>query len=207
MRIRAFLRSRFLWGIVCGAVLTVAVEVLAVWLLLYLNKGTATADLRQPPLPMAQQADYDWEIETLAGEAVPFSEFRGRPVFLTIFRPSCHVCELELPHLQSLYEQTADLGVAHIAISIQQSDKILSLIADYGLTFPVYVTTSDRPDVFKTGTVPSTFIITPEGKIAFVYKGPAQWDDASVVSFLKELAKTNGEAAPLSVPAAPEAQD
>ena len=125
-------------------------------------------------------------MRTVAGDPVPFADFEGKTVFLTFWKPNCGTCLSELPYLQSLYEKIENDDIAFAMVAIDDSDDWLGFIAKHGLTFPIYVA-KDYPDMYRTGTVPSTFILSPDGTVAARFRGVAKWDDDSSVNFLRGL--------------------
>jgi hypothetical protein len=44
-----------------------------------------------------------------------------------------------------------------------------------------------RPAAFETDGIPATFILSPDGRVAFRHTGAAQWDDETSLAFLKSL--------------------
>ena len=56
------------------------------------------------------------------------------------------------------------------------------------VSLPVYVLEGERPKVYETKTLPTTFVLSPKGKIAFRYGGIARWDDPAVAAYLRALA-------------------
>lgn len=185
-------RARFFWGFVVGFI---AGPVAFMAYVYGYNRivGQSTLDkIKVPVLPMASEADYDWTLETLAGEPFHFSTLKGKVVFLTVWRAGCEFCEAELPFLQNLYDQTREDGIAFITVALKRNDRILDLVAEHDLTFPIYIVKGDRPKMYKTGIIPSTFILSPEGKLAFRFRGPARWDDDTCAAFMRGLARGEG---------------
>jgi hypothetical protein len=45
------------------------------------------------------------------------------------------------------------------------------------------------PGVFTTRGIPATFILSPDGKIAFKHVGSAKWNDERSMDFIKGLIK------------------
>lgn len=182
-------RARFFWGFVVGFIVG---PVAALGFVYGYNKvqQPSAADRIKPPafLPMTLDAEYDWALETLAGDPFHFSELKGKVVFLTVWRAGCEFCEAELPFLQNLYDKTGEDGFAFVAVA-EKDDRIVDLVAEYDLTFPIYTYEGERPKVYTTGIVPSTFILSPEGKVAFRFRGASRWDDDTCVAFMRELAQ------------------
>jgi hypothetical protein len=58
-----------------------------------------------------------------------------------------------------------------------------------GYTFPVYLPASQPPREFQSSAIPTTFIISPEGKIVAKQEGMAEYDTPEVREFLQSLVK------------------
>lgn len=181
------LNKHFLLGFVLGGVCGVAVLIGGVYAYAYLIFEKKPVSVSRPVLPMALEAEFDWSIQTLAGETHHFSEFKGTVIFLTFWRPGCPHCESELPFLQDLYDKIQDDDIAFVTVVVRNADGALDLIAELDLTFPIYTLEDDRPKMYKTG-VPSTFIISPDGRIAFRNRGAARWNDDTSIAFMRGLA-------------------
>jgi peroxiredoxin len=146
-----------------------------------------------PFVPNEVDAVYDWPLKNLGGDEFDFSTLKGKTVFLTAWNPKCHNCIAELPYLQSLYERIQDDDIEFVTVTFKHSDEtvdeVLDLMAEYDLTFPIYMdeVEADRPLVYNPGQTPATFVISPDGKVAFRWMGPARWDDESFISYLRGL--------------------
>ena len=46
---------------------------------------------------------------------------------------------------------------------------------------------AERPGDFKGRGIPSTFILSKDGKIVFRHLGSAKWDDQTSIDFIKTL--------------------
>lgn len=182
------LNKHFFAGFALGSLFGVFLLIGGSYLALYLTKGRININVKPPVLPMAVEADYDWTLETLSGEPFHLSELKGKVAFLTLWRPGCAYCEAELPFLQDLYDKTRQDDIAFATVAVSNKEGVLDLIVEHDLTFPIYFFDGERPKVYKTGSVPATFILSPSGKIAFRYKGAAKWDDDSSIAFMRSLA-------------------
>ncbi len=182
--------KKFFLGVVVGGILSpiiISGAVLAYFK--YVSMTRPQDSLRTPVLPVTN-ADYDWTMKTVAGDDVPFADFKGKVVFLTFFKPTCSSCKSELPHLQALYDEIEndDIEFALVSVDGQTEEEWLTFMQEHDVSFPIYVAEEGRPAVFRTGTVPTTFILDTEGKIAARYQGAAAWNDESSVNYLRGLA-------------------
>ena len=192
----------FVFGIAAGVLLTVAAAIVGALALSRTDAGyrfvvrRAAARLRAPVFPQSA-ADYDWEAVRLeTGETASAGELRGRVAFVTFWSLTCPYCVAQLPHIQSLYEQTREDDVAFWCVAEKRSDedmaaltaKVAALREDLGLTVPVLLLDGPRPEAFRSRATPVTFIIAPDGTLAFRYDAGAKWDDEACLRYLRQLA-------------------
>jgi thiol-disulfide isomerase/thioredoxin len=187
-------RRRFGW--ILGGVLGV------LWCLYLGLNGPAGSrgDLLPPELKAPKKTltvDYDWNITDLDGRSVPFSRFRGKAVFLNFWATWCAPCVEELPAISRLAQDDRLKDVAFVALALDDDPvQLKKYVADHRIKAPVFLLQQIPPAVFLPADDPSrlatpvTFLIAPDGHIASIHDGPAQWDDPAVVEFLKTLAES-----------------
>ena len=127
----------------------------------------------------------------LKGETLGFEDLKGKVIFLNIWATWCPPCIAEMPNIQSLYEKVDSDKIAFVMLSVDKAglDKVKRFVDRKGFTFPVYMLASPLPDEFYTQSIPTTFIISPEGKIVHKQLGMAEYDTPEVRKFLQEMAR------------------
>lgn len=134
------------------------------------------------------KTDYQWTLQTLDGQPVPFDAFRGKVVFLNFFATWCPPCIAEMPGIQSLYEQTATDDIAFIILSRDDSrETVKRFMEKKEYDLPVYMAAGPTPAEFQSRVIPTTYIISPRGEIVSVQSGMADYDNDKVKTFLNEL--------------------
>jgi thiol-disulfide isomerase/thioredoxin len=154
------------------------------------DKGkTLESRLETPSFPSTTLADYDWTVKSLAGQDFKMADTKGKVVFLNFWATWCPPCVAEMPSIQQLHEKLKDEGVVLVCISNEEASKVSRFVNEKGFTFPIYTIRGAPPAVFKTRGIPATFILSPDGKIAFRHIGSAKWDDDKSIDFIKGLMK------------------
>jgi thiol-disulfide isomerase/thioredoxin len=148
---------------------------------------TLESSLEVPSFPSITPADYDWSIKSLDGQNFNMADVKGKVVFLNFWATWCPPCVAEMPSIQRLYEKLKDEGVVFACISKEETSKVSRFIKEKGFTFPIYTMYDTPPAAFNTRGIPATFILSPEGKIAFKHTGSAKWDDEKSIDFIKGL--------------------
>ncbi|WP_165247968.1 TlpA family protein disulfide reductase [Paludisphaera soli] len=147
-------------------------------------------DLDAPGLGTA--VDYDWTLEGLDGAPVKFAEFRGKALFVNVWATWCGPCIQEMPSIARL-AANPDLrgdGVAFVCIATDESIEDVRRFVK-GKGWPMTILHARAlPPVFLTEGIPATFLVTPDGKLAYSRVGSAEWDSPEVVKKLRDLAAT-----------------
>lgn len=129
---------------------------------------------------------YDWELVSMSGEKVNFSESIGRPVVLNFWATWCSPCIAEMPALQNLYKSYSD-QVDFYFVSSENSNKLNKWLKIKGYDLPVYNAYSAFPKEFESSSLPTTFVLDKEGRIVMKETGSAKWDSGEVKNFLQRL--------------------
>jgi len=136
---------------------------------------------------------YDFNLLDAQGQTVSFADFKGKTVFLNFWAIWCPPCIAEMPDINDLYGKVNLNEVAFVMISRDDDfQKALSFTNKKGYDFPVYAAASRLPQVFQSNSIPTTFIISPEGKLVAKRKGMAKYDSEEFRNFLVGLNKKSG---------------
>jgi thiol-disulfide isomerase/thioredoxin len=150
---------------------------------------TLESRLEAPSFPSTTLAEYDWTVQSLEGQDFKMADTKGKVVFLNFWATWCPPCVTEMPSIQRLHEKLKDDGVVFVCVSNEETSKVSQFVKEKGFTFPIYTMCGVPPAIFKTRGIPATFILSPEGKIAFSHNGSAKWDDDKSIDFIKGLIK------------------
>jgi len=151
------------------------------------GKVAAGAHLPAPPFPGVEKADYGLKLERLDGTPFDARTLQGKVVFLNFWATWCGPCRMEMPSIQRLYEKVKDDRVVFLGVSDETREKIGEFVKKNPYTFPIYRIAGEPPAVYRTDAIPATFILTPDGRVAFKHVGSAGWDDESTIAFLKTI--------------------
>lgn len=132
--------------------------------------------------------DYNFSIKDLNGNKIPFEQFKGKVVFLNMWATWCGPCRAEMPGIQSLYQQVKSDSIAFVMLSWDRDNdkpKIEKYIEKNSYTFPVYQRSSYLPDNLEVPSIPTTFIISKDGKIIQKVVGVRNYDSKKMIQYLK----------------------
>lgn len=145
--------------------------------------------LGAPPLPGAIEGemDYGWSVRGLDGDELSMADTKGKVVFVNVWATWCPPCRVEMPSIQRLCDTIKGEDIAFVLVSREGAETLRDFVETQGFSMPVYTLVGDMPRVLQTRGIPTTFIISPDGKIVLKHVGAAQWDDGTVVEFIRGL--------------------
>lgn len=136
--------------------------------------------------------DYNFIAERIDGHPLVFDSLKGKVVFLNLWATWCGPCRAEMPTIQALYDETKNQDIAFVMLSIDRKDpqnKVREYIAKNNYTFPVYILKGNPTDQLKVPSIPTTFIISKQGKIIRKEVGMRNYDTEKFKKFLRKEAE------------------
>lgn len=132
------------------------------------TKTAANAD----PLTVPPEMD-DAELMALDGKTFKLSDFRGKVVVINLWATWCGYCKKEMPDLVELNEQYKDKGVEFIGLNAdnEKLPDVEKFINDYQVQYRIGWTNDDVQEVLSPQGLPSTYIITRDGKFHWAVNG------------------------------------
>jgi thiol-disulfide isomerase/thioredoxin len=153
-----------------------------------METGVMDANPEEPAV--AKKFNYNFTIKDMNGNVTDVKDLKGKTIFLNLWATWCGPCRMEMPSIQSLYNQVDKEKIMFIMLSVDREsdfDKIKNYIKDKEYTFPVYTPASLLPNQLQVGLIPSTFVINSEGLIVASEKGAANYDTPEFKAFLENL--------------------
>jgi cytochrome c biogenesis protein CcmG/thiol:disulfide interchange protein DsbE len=132
-----------------------------------LSKGEASLAVGDP-VP-------DRELPVLGGKGQgEIADYRGHWVLVNLWASWCVPCRREAPLLDRFARRYRDSNVRVLGINVQDnSDDALAFVRKYGVAYPQLRSVGDeRSAAFGSTGVPENFLVDPQGKLAFIWRGP-----------------------------------
>jgi peroxiredoxin len=163
--------------------------------------GAAMASCSSTPAPAPEQPSQgdgmapDFQLQNLDGQTVSLSSLRGRPVMLNFWATWCGPCQMEMPYMQEVFEDSDwdEQGLVLLAVNVGDSpSEIRSFMEDNGLSFTVLMDTDKSVALdYNVRGIPSTFFIDKNGIIKDVkvgtFKNKAEIDWRLVNSIMEDM--------------------
>jgi peroxiredoxin len=123
------------------------------------------------------------------GNILKLSRLTGRPVMINFWATWCKYCVNEMPLMEAAYQARAADGLMILAIDVEETSQEVLNFADYlGLSFTFLLDTQgDVAKLYRVHAFPTSFFITPEGKISKIYAGTLT--EGELNSYLDKIMK------------------
>ena len=139
------------------------------------------ASRRQRPLLDAGTRAPDFQLSRLEGGEASFAEVAaGRPVLLAFFKVTCPVCQLTMPFLERLHASGA---LTICGVSQNDAADTREFNGYFGVSFATLLDVEDEDfpasNAYGVSSVPSMFLVEPDGVISRVMEG---WNKKEMAS-------------------------
>lgn len=169
----------------------------ALWLLLSPGIGAETASAAQdskdagaPLEPIEPRpAAPDFTLSGPHGELYRFSDMRGKPIIVNFWATWCPPCRAEMPSLQRAWEAVEEEGILILAINVgEDAATVREFLAEVPVDFPLPLDTdSEVTQGWPLKGLPTTFVVDPDGRLAYRAEGERDWDDVELLGLVRAL--------------------
>jgi len=131
----------------------------------------------------------DFNLPDTSGSMHSLSDYRGKVVIINFWTTWCPPCREELPSMNRAWHTIEKEGIAMLAINMgEDEDTIFIFSADYPTDFPVLMDQSGEViEQWPVKGLPTTYVIAPDGRIAYRAIGSREWDDAGLLDKVRAL--------------------
>ena len=130
--------------------------------------------------------DYNWELKGLNVASLNAEALKGKVIFLNFWATWCPPCRAELPSIQKLYNDYKN-KISYIFITNEKQDVVENFYKKNDYDLPTYTFESDIPEIFKTTSIPQTFVIDAKGEVVISKNGAADWNSKKIREVLNKL--------------------
>ncbi|SHF97179.1 Thiol-disulfide isomerase or thioredoxin [Fodinibius roseus] len=192
-------RSLIEWGVILatGAILYATglhTEVLGTMQRALLWTGLFDADTSEITTtdgPMLSDADYRFALETTEGQTVALDDYRGDVVFVNVWASWCPPCVAEMPTIKTLYDNVSSHeNITFMLLSMDENkQKAVDFMKGKGFPMPYYFPASALPNEFRSPYLPTTYVLSKEGKVIYKKEGIADYSSPDFARWMIEMAE------------------
>ena len=123
------------------------------------------------PVPVGLSEAPNVSFQTLKGEKISLSAWRGNPVLVTFWATSCVRCMQEMPHLISLYKELHKRGLEIVGVAMDYDPPNHVLVTVDRQQVPYTISLDIDGGIARAfdgvRLTPTNFLIDPAGRIVF----------------------------------------
>jgi len=188
-------RSLIEWGVILAVILLLYVTGWHTQLLGTLQRGLLATGLIKPSVPELTQdfpvASMDFYFADKNGTVQSLEEYRGDVIFINVWATWCPPCIAEMPSIQSLYNNMQGVdNVTFLLISMDEEfSRAEEFMARRNFDLPIYHYRSRSIEAYPSSVIPTTYVISPDGRLALEKRGLAKYDTPEFEQFLYDLSQ------------------
>ncbi len=176
----------FFWALIILLIIPSTRKIIATGLnqaVLHVRKPVAESNEKQKYLT---DEDYLFMISDSTMKVNTLGDFRGDVIFLNIWATWCPPCLAELPGIEKLYDEYGD-KIRFLLVTNQTPEEVKPFIKEREIRAPVYYQRTRLTTSIETSSIPTTFIISKDGRIVARYSGAMDWNSPQTKKMLDEL--------------------
>lgn len=131
----------------------------------------------------------DFTLQDSDGNTHRLSDYRGKVVIINFWATWCPPCREEMPAMQRAWEIIQKEDMVMLGINLgEDEDTIFAFTANYPVEFPLLMDEdSSATRDWPVAGLPTTYIVDPDGNVAFRAVGGRAWDAPEILDRLRAL--------------------
>ncbi|WP_117882929.1 TlpA family protein disulfide reductase [Aureibaculum luteum] len=130
---------------------------------------------------------YDLKFEGIvSANDINLESLKGKVVFINYWATWCPPCIAEMPMINKLYLDYNE-KLAFLFVTTDNKEKVEKFYGKNDYNFPTYNQMSKAPKQLEVSTIPTTFILDKNGKVALSEYGAVNWNSNSIRELLDKL--------------------
>ncbi len=186
-------RTLIEWGVILGIIGLLYITGWHTQVLGTMQRGLLATGLIKPDIPAETEnlpeANLEFYFADLNGSVTSLNEFKGKAVFMNIWATWCPPCIAEMPSIQALYNDFRDNpNVKFVLVSMDEDfEKAKEFMEKREYDLPIYHYRTKAPGTYESTVIPTTYVISADGKLAMEKRGLAKYDSDEFKDFLLSL--------------------
>ncbi len=158
--------------------------------LLALVAPATGAEQTLTPLPQRPPAP-ELALEDMEGRMHRLADYRGQVVIVNFWATWCPPCRREMPSMERAWRRLDEGPVMMLAVNVgEDEDTVFRFTADYPVSFPLLLDRDgEAVSAWPVRGLPTTFVVDPQGRLAYRAIGGRDWDATELIERLRALAR------------------
>ncbi|MEN2281049.1 TlpA disulfide reductase family protein [Algoriphagus sp. SE2] len=130
--------------------------------------------------------DYRGQFVDFEGNIINLNDYKGKTLFINLWASWCGPCRAEMPHISELYKSVkSDPEVEFLMIGLDNDiEKSRKFLDGKSWSFPTAHASYGLNRSLQSGSIPTTLVVNPEGKIVFYQEGMSNFNTPEFKEFL-----------------------
>ena len=139
--------------------------------------------------PVSETPAPDFALKDVDGKTVRLHDMKGKVILLNFWATWCPSCRFEMPSMESLHKEYNERGLVVLAVAFQEgADEVRAFYQEHDLSFPSLLDpTAEVFELYKTWSLPTTFVINKRGYIVGKVIGYRDWHSDPSKAFFSQL--------------------
>ena len=127
----------------------------------------------------ARKAAPDFDLPDSSGKRMTLKDYRGKILLLDFWATWCHGCKEEIPWFSAFHEKYSGKGLSVVGVSLDADGwKVVKpFLQATHVPYRIVLGDDAVAKDYGTGSMPDTYLIDRDGKIAAAYSGMVDRND------------------------------
>jgi len=197
MKIPPIIKSNlwFIVSLICLAVVYLNVDAKTFLIRGLMRTGLYKADIKEDRTKLLNSNTWNLPagiaLSDADGKEINLSERKGKLLFINFWATWCPPCRAEMPSINSLYNKVKDnKDIEFYMVDVDsKTERSMQFMAQKNFDLPVHSPASFLPPEIFDGNLPTTVVISPDGKVVYHHIGVADYDNPDFLKFLNSFSK------------------
>lgn len=152
--------------------------------------GFANADRLLDAMPRTMHAE-NFTLPYSTGGKLSLEDLQGKFVLVNFWTTKCAPCRAELSLLEDLRNQFADEGILEV-VAIHAGPDVIGVNEHLEISpvhYPVVMDINLELGHWGIPSLPTTYLLTPDGDFAYRAVGSRPWNSPQMINFLTKVFK------------------
>ena len=155
----------------------------------YLATDTASVSAPETASPVIGKIRPEFAMMDIEGNVRNIKDWDGQVVLLNFWATWCPPCRKEMPSMQRVWEQAKDENIVMLAVNVGEDEEtVFAFLGQAPVEFPLLLDQDSKVTTsWPVKGLPTTYVVDPEGRLAYRAIGGREWDDPGLLDSIRQL--------------------